>query len=114
MITILILEDNVPAGTYTAGQIRADNPDCPEVEAALATLEAGAYQVEIELGSGGTTTFVLLSEARHCLDSEIVEVRALLFRPKRALASYSGTLAYVRAQSDRDLAQLVDAVEGRR
>jgi hypothetical protein len=26
----------------------------------------------------------------------------------------SGTLAYVRAQSDRDLAQLVDATDGRR
>lgn len=113
MITILILEDNVPTGTYTAETIRKNNPDCQEVAAALAAIEAGAYHVEIELGAGGITSFVVLSEKKHDPESEIVEVRAMLFRPRRALASYRGTLAEVRAASDLDVARC-DATDGRR
>ncbi len=97
---ILILEDNVPAGTYTAAEIRAANPDCSEVARALTLLEGGAYQIDLELGAGGKTTFVSGGAPT----------------PRRALASYRGTLAEVRASSDRAIAklELVDATEGRR
>lgn len=121
-ITIAILEDGVLAGQYTAEEIRAANPDCPDVEAAIRCLEAGAYQAELRLGAGGVTTFVVFEPGPFTSSpSDVVEVRARVVKAihaprgkaprRRALASYRGTPAEVRAASD---AELVDAVEGRR
>jgi hypothetical protein len=103
---IMILEDGVPAGTFTAAEIRQGNPDCPEVEAALRCIEAGAYQVEVNIGAGGVTTFLVDRTPQVVGPSDVVEVRASIVTPRRALASYRGTLAEVRAASDRDVAEL--------
>ena len=125
MITIAILEDGVLAGQYTAEEIRAANPDCPDVEAAIRCLEAGAYQAELRLGAGGVTILAVVEglPLRVVGPSDVVEVRARVVKAihaprgkaprRRALASYRGTPAEVRAASDAD-AELVDAVEGRR
>jgi hypothetical protein len=115
MIRIAIFEDGVPSGTFTADQIRAANPDCPEVDAALRCIEAGAYQADIELGAGGKTTLIAMDVGRVVGCTEHGIVRAALVG-RYALASYRGTLADVRAASDRDVAELelVDATEGRR
>lgn len=141
-ITIAIFEDGVRSGTFTAEEIRAANPDCPDVEAAIRCLEAGAYQAELRLGAGGVTVFVVVEPCPLTPNpSDVVEVRARVVKacaaPKakaplrRGLASYRGTLAEVRAAAERDVAhtiplaelatmtgkteaELVDAVEGRR
>lgn len=142
-ITIAILEDGVLAGQYTAEEIRAANPDCPDVEAAIRCLEAGAYQAELRLGAGGVTVLAVVDGicSRVVGPSDVVEVRARVVKAIHAprgkaplrfgLASYRGTLAEVRAAAERDVAhtvplakfaasagmkeaEIVDAVEGRR
>lgn len=115
-LQIMILEDGVPSGTFTAAEIRQGNPDCPDVEAALRCLEAGAYQVEIRLGAGGVTVLAVVEglPLRVVGPSDVVEVRASIVTPTRAaLASYRGTLAEVRAASDLDVARC-DETDGRR
>lgn len=142
-ITIAIFEDSVFAGKFTAEEIRAANPDCPDVEAAIRCLEAGAYRAELRLGAGGVTVLAVVEglPLRVVGPSDVVEVRARVVKacaaPKAkaplrfGLASYRGTLAEVRAAAERDVAhtiplaelatmtgkteaELVDAVEGRR
>lgn len=142
-ITIAIFEDGVFAGRFTAEEIRAANPDCPDVEAAIRCLEAGAYQAELRLGAGGVTVLAVVDGIRSRVvgPSDVVEVRARIVKKRVApkakaplrlgLASYRGTLAEVRAAAERDVshaippaelatmtgkteAELVDAVEGRR
>jgi hypothetical protein len=107
---IAILEDNVPAGTFKAAEIRAANPDCPEVEAALRCLEAGAYEVEMNLGAGGMTKLVSVEATPTPRDSIAFFDCPPIVQPRRALASYRGTLAEVRAQSDFDVAEVVSVV----
>ena len=57
---IAIIEDGAPAGTWTDVELAEANPDAPDVMAAIESLKAGAYQVELDLGAGGKTLFVRL------------------------------------------------------
>ncbi len=59
---VAIIEDGAPAGVWTDAELAEANPDAPDVSAALASLKAGAYQVELDLGAGGKTLFVRLED----------------------------------------------------
>lgn len=99
LVDVSIEHDGEYQGTWSAAEVRANNADQPEILEALDKLEAGERVVWFNGGAGGVTELRLRRE---------------LEPPRRrALASYRGTLAEVRAASDAD-AELVDAVEGRR